>query len=454
MSDPALVSLADATRALRERRLSSQELVSACLKRIERWQPRLNAFVEMEPHAKNAAQGPLAGIPLAHKDMFYRAGKASNCGSKIRRGWVAPSTSAALERLDAAGALNLGTLNMAEFAYGPTGHNEHWGDCRNPWDVTRITGGSSSGSGAAVAARLVFGALGSDTGGSVRLPAALCGITGLKTTLGRVSRHGAMPLSHSLDTIGPLARTAEDCALLLREIAGFDPRDPTTSREPVLADVSQPARGLRIGIATGWLEKHAHPEVASAVREAGRAMAALGMAVTEVEPPDLEALVAHGMIVMQAEASAQHARWMRERPGDYGSAVRARLEPGYAIPATVYLDSLRLRTPLLEKFCATTLAKVDAFLLPVLNILAPTLEQTGARGGAEMRKVIAELTPLTRWVNYLGVPALALPGGFDTHAMPIGLQLVGRPFAEETLLRIGHAYQQGTDWHLRAPRES
>jgi aspartyl-tRNA(Asn)/glutamyl-tRNA(Gln) amidotransferase subunit A len=396
----------------------------------------------------------LAGIPLAHKDMFYRAGKVSNCGSKIRRGWVAPSTSAALERLAAAGALQIGTLNMAEFAYGPTGHNEHWGDCRNPWDVKRIPGGSSSGSGAAVAARLVFGALGSDTGGSVRLPAALCGVTGLKTTLGRVSRHGAMPLSHSLDTIGPLARSAEDCALLYREIAGFDPCDSTTSREPVLADVAQPARGLRIGISSAWLESQAHPEVAAAVREAARLMGTLGMTVKEVAPPELDPLVTHGMVVMQAEASAQHARWMRERPGDFGSAVRARLEPGYAIPATAYLESLRLRTPFLEKFCAATLGEVDAFLLPVLNILAPTLEQTGASGGAEMRKVIAELTPLTRWVNYLGVPALALPGGFDTQGMPIGLQLVARPFGEQTLLRIGHAYQQASDWHLRAPPES
>jgi aspartyl-tRNA(Asn)/glutamyl-tRNA(Gln) amidotransferase subunit A len=386
--------------------------------------------------------------------MFYRAGHVSNCGSKIRRGWVAPTTSAALERLDAAGALQIGTLNMAEFAYGPTGHNEHWGDCRNPWDVTRITGGSSSGSGAAVAARLVFGALGSDTGGSVRLPAALCGVTGLKTTLGRVSRHGAMPLAHSLDTIGPLARSAQDCALLYAEIAGFDPRDATTSRESVNADISQPARGLRIGMASAWLERQAHPEVATAVRDAARAMREAGMTVQEVEPPDLEPLIAHAMVVMQAEASAQHARWMRERPADFGSAVRARLEPGYAIPATVYLDSLRLRAPFLEKFCAATLRDVDAFLLPVLNILAPTLEQTGASGGTEMRKVIAELTPLTRWVNYLGVPALALPGGFDTRGMPIGLQLVARPFAEETLLRIGHAFQQATDWHLRAPSES
>ena len=454
MSDPAALSMADALRALRERTISPRELLAACLKRIERWQPRLNAFVEIEPGAANAAQGALSGIPLAHKDMFYRAGKVSNCGSKIRRGWIAPSTSAALERLAAAGALQIGTLNMAEFAYGPTGHNEHWGDCRNPWDVKRIPGGSSSGSGAAVAARLVFGALGSDTGGSVRLPAALCGVTGLKTTLGRVSRHGAMPLSHSLDTIGPLARSAEDCALLYREIAGFDPRDATTSREPVLADVGHPARGLRVGISSAWLESQAHPEVAAAVREAARLMGTLGMAVKEVAPPELDPLVTHGMVVMQAEASAQHARWMRERPADFGSAVRARLEPGYAIPATVYLESLRLRTPFLEKFCATTLGDVDAFLLPVLNIRAPTLEQTGASGGAEMRKVIAELTPLTRWVNYLGVPALALPGGFDTQGMPIGLQLVARPFGEQALLRIGHAFQQASDWHLRAPPES
>ncbi len=454
MSDPATWSLAEAARALRERRLSSKELLGACLKRIERWQPRLNAFVELEPEAGNAATGPLCGVPLAHKDMFYRAGRVSNCGSKIRRGWVASATSAALERLGAAGALQIGTLNMAEFAYGPTGHNEHFGDCRNPWDTARIPGGSSSGSGAAVAARLVFGALGSDTGGSVRLPAALCGVTGLKTTLGRVSRHGAMPLCHSLDTIGPLARSAEDCALLYGAIAGFDARDPTTSREPVKADLSQPARGLRVAFSPAWAERDAHPEVAKALREAAAALRSAGLALVEVEAPPLEPMSVQGMIVMQAEASAQHARWMRERPADYGSAVRARLEPGYAIPATVYLEALRQRSALLERFCEDTLRDADAFLLPVLNLLAPTLEETGARGGAEMRKVIGEIGPLTRWVNYLGVPSLALPGGFDSRGMPIGLQLVGRPFAEEMLLRIGHAFQQATDWHLRAPRES
>src|SRR5215510_90281 len=209
LSDPALLSLAQA------REVPPRELVQACRARIEKWQPRINAFVELEASRTD-------GVPLAHKDMFYRAGREAACGSKILRGWIPAETSAALERLDAAGFADLGRLNMSEFAYGPTGHNEHFGDCRNPWNPDYVTGGSSSGSGAAVAARLVFGALGSDTGGSVRLPAAACGVTGLKTTWGRVSLRGAMPLSHSLDTIGPLARSAEDCAILMQAITGGD----------------------------------------------------------------------------------------------------------------------------------------------------------------------------------------------------------------------------------------
>src|SRR6185503_19591716 len=257
----------------------SKELVEACRARIERWQPRINAFVSQELR-NGGGEGPLGGVPLAHKDMFYRAGRVSNCGSKIRRGWVAGETSAALERLDAAGALDLGTLNMAEFAYGPTGHNEHWGDCCNPWNPDTITGGSSSGSGAAVAARLVFGALGSDTGGSVRLPAAACGVTGLKTTWGRVPRHGALPLSHSLDTIGPLARSAEDCAVLLQAIAGEDP--------------SPEKKQFRIALSSAWIERSADPEVAAAVLAAARI---LDKNPVEVEPPDFDTLSAHCLAV-------------------------------------------------------------------------------------------------------------------------------------------------------------
>ena len=454
MSDPASLSLAQAAQAVRSGDIAPHELLQACRKRIEEWQPRINAFVSLEENPPHQKEGPLAGVPLAHKDMFYRTGKVSNCGSKILRGFVPRETSAALERLDSAGAIQLGTLNMSEFAYGPTGHNEHWGDCRNPWHPDHITGGSSSGSGAAVAARLAFGALGSDTGGSVRLPAAACGVTGLKTTWGRVSRHGAMPLSHSLDTIGPLARSAEDCALLLAAIAGHDPRDPLSSREPV-PDYSKNlvVKEFRVALSTAWIERHTEPQVAAAVLGAASVLRSTGVKLIEAPAPDFDALSAHCLVVMQAEASAQHAKWMRERPADYSSAVRARLEAGFAIPATVYLESLRLRAAWLECFCSTTLAGADLYLLPAINVPVPTREQTGPRGGGEMPKLLSEVTRLTRWVNYLGVPALVVPCGFDSHGLPVAIQLVGRPFAEATLLAAGHAYQRETDWHQRMPAE-
>src|SRR5205807_1052404 len=258
-----------------------------------------------------------------------------------------------------------------------------------------------------------------------------------------------MPLSHSLDTIGPLARSAEDCALILAAIAGFDPRDPLSSREPVGDYV--PAKGrFRVALSSDWIERHAEPEVAAAVLAAAGVMRSIGAETVEVEPPQFDTLSAHCLVVMQSEASAQHARWMRERPADYSSAVRARLESGFAIPAAAYLEVLRLRAAWLERFCTTTLAKADLYLLPAMNVRVPTLEQTGPRGGADMPALLAELTRLTRWVNYLGVPALVIPCGFDSRGLPIGLQLVGRAFAEAALLAAGHAFQRETDWHRRA----
>src|SRR5258706_5646352 len=238
-TEPALMSLTSVAKAIAQKRLSSREATQSCLDRIAQWQPRLNAFMAIEPEtalaaadaadtaqAKGNISGALHGVPLAHKDMYYDAGKVVTCGSHIRRDFVATVTSTALQRLKDAGTVRLGSLQMSEFAYGPTGHNTHYGAVHNPWAFDHVTGGSSSGSGAAVAARLTFAALGSDTGGSIRMPAHFCGVTGLKTTVGRVSRAGAMPLSQSLDTVGPLARSAEDCALLLCLMAGADPNDP------------------------------------------------------------------------------------------------------------------------------------------------------------------------------------------------------------------------------------
>src|SRR6266852_6504223 len=245
-TEPALMTLTAVAKAIADKQLSSHEVTRACLHRIAQWQPHLNAFMEIEAEAalkasdeadaalaKDHRRGALHGVPLAHKDMYYDAGKVVTCGSLIRRDFVPRTTSTALQRLKDAGTIRLGSLQMVEFAYGPTGHNVHYGAVHNPWNVDHITGGSSSGSGAAVAARLTFAALGSDTGGSIRMPAHFCGVTGLKTTVGRISRAGAMPLSQSLDTVGPLARSAQDCALLLALMAGADPEDPTAVAGPV-----------------------------------------------------------------------------------------------------------------------------------------------------------------------------------------------------------------------------
>lgn len=463
-------TLAGLLRALRERKLSAREAMEGCLARIREWQPRINAFIAVEgDEALAVAQrvdhhggGPLAGAPLAHKDMFYRAGRIVTCGSALRRDWRAATTSTALARLDAAGAVTLGTLNMAEFAYGPTGHNDTFGHCRNPWNTEHLPGGSSSGSGAAVAARLVFGALGSDTGGSVRAPAGACGVTGLKTTWGRVSRAQVMPLSHTLDTVGPIAQTAEDCALLLAAIAGHDADDPVCSREPVddyVGALEQGAKGLRIGVPLRWIEANCEAAIARVLERALQELEREGAILREVDAPDIDALSDLQMIVMQPEASSLHANGLRNHRDLYERGTRARLEPGFGIPATAYVDALRLRASELERFCAQTLDGIDALAFPVMAIGVPTLAGTGPGSGAAGAKAIGDVTRCLRWVNYLGVPAIALPAGFDNggtagaHAggMPVGLQFVARPFAESLLLRLGHAFQRGTDWHSKVP---
>src|SRR5439155_10067877 len=280
-AEPALMSLTSVAKAIAEKRISSREATQSCLDRIAQWQPRLKAFMAVEAEAALAAadaadaalakgnqRGVLHGVPLAHKDMYYDAGRVVTCGSKIRRDFVATTTSTALQRLKDAGTIRLGSLQMAEFAYGPTGHNSHYGAVHNPFAVDHITGGSSSGSGAAVAARLTFAALGSDTGGSIRLPAHFCGVTGLKTTYGLISRAGAMPLSQSLDTVGPLARSAEDCALLLGLMAGADPEDPTAIMGPLpdyRAAAQGSIKGLTIGVPTAFYVDDLDSEVARAL---------------------------------------------------------------------------------------------------------------------------------------------------------------------------------------------
>jgi len=466
MSEPALLSLVAVADAIARKQVSSREVTQACLDRIAQWQPRLKAFIAIEPDealaaadaadkalAKGGKLGALHGVPLAHKDMYYDAGKVVTCGSKIRRDWVASTTSTALQRLKDAGTVRLGTLQMAEFAYGPTGHNAHFGPVHNPWHLDHITGGSSSGSGAAVAARLTFAALGSDTGGSIRMPSNFCGVTGLKTTVGRVSRAGAMPLSHSLDTVGPLARTAEDCALLVGLMAGLDPADPTCSNSPVpdyMAATRGSLKGVRIGVPKSFYVDDLDSEIARVLDDTKATLTREGATIHQVDLPDQVALSDACQIVMIVEAAAFHQAWMIERPQDYGPQTMMRLQNGLAVPALTYLDALRWRGPALEAHLAAT-AGVDAVLAPVSPMAAPTIAESDVGNSPNAEPVLRRLTRFTRPINYLGLPSLSLPSGFTQSGLPVGMQVIGRPFDEAMLVRIGAAFQRATDFHARCP---
>jgi aspartyl-tRNA(Asn)/glutamyl-tRNA(Gln) amidotransferase subunit A len=465
-TEPALLSLTSIAQAIAAKRFSSREVTQSCLDRITQWQPRLNAFMAIEADqalasadaadaalAKGKVSGALHGVPLAHKDMYYDAGKVVTCGSKIRRDFVATTTSTALQRLKDAGTIRLGSLQMSEFAYGPTGHNTHYGAVHNPWHVDHITGGSSSGSGAAVAARLTFAALGSDTGGSIRMPAHFCGVTGLKTTVGRISRAGAMPLSQSLDTVGPLARSAEDCALLLALMAGADPEDPTAVTGPVPdynAAAQQSMKGLTIGVPTAFYVDDLDAEVARILDETIAVLKREGAHIVQVELPDQRQLTAACQVVLAVEAAAFHKRWMIERPQDYGPQVLMRLQNGLAIPGVSYLEAMRWRGPALSAHLAAV-AGVDAVIAPVAPVAAPTIAESDVGNSPDAEAVIQRLTRFTRPINYLGLPSLAIPVGFTRSGLPVGMQLIGRSFDEAMLLRIGAAFQRATDFHDRIP---
>ena len=469
--DLALEDLTAIADAIAEGRITSVEATEACLARIETWQPRTNAFLRIYREkalaqakamdaelAAGRSRGPLHGVPMAHKDMYYRKGEVSTGGSAIRRDWTAPATATVLGKLDAAGVVELGFLNMAEFAAGPTGHNVHHGHCRNPWDQTRVTGGSSSGSGASVAARMVYGALGSDTGGSIRLPAAACGVVGMKATYGRVSRAGAVARSWSLDHVGPLTRTVRDNARMLGVIAGHDPDDSTTSEKPVPdyeALLDGGVAGLRIGLALpreGLAPLDA--KIGAAIQAAADALGRLGAKVSTVTLPDFTALYRAAEVMVKCEAAAMHRPWMEKTPELYANQVRTRMEAGFFIPATQYLDALRLRAHFVKEFLSTAMEDVDAVLLPAIPFPLPTIEETDTetKGGPAVLKMVAGFTGLTRPFNTLGIPALSVPCGFDVNGAPIGMQLVGRPFDEAMLYRIGHAYQGATDFHTRVPQ--
>jgi aspartyl-tRNA(Asn)/glutamyl-tRNA(Gln) amidotransferase subunit A len=453
--------------AIRARRVSPVEATRHCLDRVARLDAGLRAFITVDAEgALRAARaleadaqagrwrGPLHGVPLAYKDLCHIDGLPTSCGTRTMHYFRAEQDCTAVARLRAAGAITLGKLNMSELALGPFGDNAHHGHARNPWNPAHVSGGSSSGSGVAVAAGLAFGALGTDTGGSIRLPAACCGIVGLKPTYGRVSRAGVMPLSWSNDHVGPMARTVRDAALMLGVAAGRDPADATSSGRPVedyLAGIERGVAGLRVAVPEDYFFREAHPEMAAGVRRALGALEGLGARVEEVALPDPQAAADVANVVSRSESAAVHARLVLEQPGLIQAVVRARLELGFRIPAVDYLQALRLRARLARTFLREVFSRADVVVAPVIPEPAPALAHAveGAPGAIAERQ--GRFSRLTRPFNSLGLPALSVPCGFSEAGLPLGLQVVGRPFAEATVLRVGRACEQAAGRHDRRP---
>jgi aspartyl-tRNA(Asn)/glutamyl-tRNA(Gln) amidotransferase subunit A len=460
-------TIATLGRAIAARQVSPVEVTRGYLERIARLDPQIRSFIvvdaagalatarELEAElAAGLSRGPVHGVPLAYKDLCHVRGLPTSCGTATREYFTAAAECTAVSRLREAGAVTLGKLNMTELALGPFGDNAHHGDVQNPWRASHAAGGSSSGSAAAVAAGFVVGTLGSDTGGSIRLPAACCGVVGLKPTYGRVSRAGVMPLSWSLDHLGPLTRTVADTALLLGVIAGHDPCDATSSRRGVPyyeRMLGTPVEGLRVGLPENYFFDGLDTEVDDAVRDAARVVESLGAEIVTVRVPDPRPVVDVSNVIARAESSAVHARIVRERPHELQPAVRARLEVGFHIPAHDYLQALRLRARCARAFVADVFAETDALLAPVIPEPAPALAVVKAGTVEEVVSRMGRFSRLTRPFNGLGLPALSVPCGFSREGLPLALQIVGRPFDEATVLRLGHAYERATDWAARRP---
>ena len=442
----------------RSRRLSPVELTLELLDRIERLNSTLHAFVTVtreralaDAKAAEVAlrrgdhASPLLGIPVAYKDIFATRGILTTAGSALLADWIPETDATCVARLQRAGTVLLGKLITYEFALGIQLPGHRFLPARNPWNPAHAPGGSSSGSAAALAAGLVFGALGSDTGGSIRGPAALCGIAGLKPTYGRVSRAGVVTLSWTLDHAGPMARTVEDCAYLLQALAGYDPQDPASHRAPVgdyLSTLGRDVRGLRIGVPRDYFFEGIEGETAAAFEQAVDTLRRLGAAVRDVEIPSIHATPAYMLIVL-SEAFAYHQHDLRERPELYGEVLREQLLAGALITAGEYLQAQRLREQLRAEMVAL-LRDVDVLVTPTTTTPAPHMT---AVLNPDFGLPRSNRAPF----NMSGLPALAVLCGFSSHRLPLSLQIAGRPFDEATVLRVGHAYEQATQWHRRRP---
>ena len=468
MTDLVWTSMMELARMMRAKDVSPVEVTQAHLDRIVALDGKLRAYITVMGDAALAAAksaeaalvssdalGPLHGVPIGLKDLYCTRGVKTTGGSKLLGDWVPEEDATVVSRLVGAGGIVLGKLNMHEFAYGPEGLNPHYGTPWNPWDASthRICGGSSSGSGAAVAAGLCPGALGSDTGGSIRIPASLCGISGLKPTYGRVSRAGVLPLAWSLDHVGPMCRTAADCALMLGAMAGYDPRDPTTSVLPVpdyVAALTGVVKGLRIGLIKPFFMDASAPSTQRAVDQAIKALEDLGAVVQDVALDKVKIAAGASTAIIAAEAYAYHEEWIKKRSQEYGADVRERLRVGAFLSGKDYVNGQRARAILRDEVDAV-LARLDVLLCPTTPIAAPPVGANEVDINGEKVGVRPSLIRFTRPFNTTGHPAASIPCGFNDEGLPIGLHIIGRPFDEATVLRVADAYQRVTDWHTRRP---
>ncbi|MBL6952988.1 MAG: amidase [Alphaproteobacteria bacterium] len=462
----ALMDIATLAPLIADGDVSPVEVMQSQLARIEALNPDLNAYTSLYPDAALAAakeaeaeiaagryRGPLHGIPMAVKDLFQVAGMERTCGSKILSEGVANSDATSVARLREAGAIMLGMLSLHEFAFGPTGINPHVGTARNPWDRSRVCGGSSSGSGCATAGRLAMATLGSDTGGSIRIPAALCGVVGLKQTYGLTSRAGIYPLCESLDHGGPLARTVRDAALVLAAIAGEDAADPSTAGARVAdytALLGRPLDGVRIGVPRDFYFDRLHPEIEAAVQAALVVLDDLGAVVEEVVLPFHREAVQGWNVMAMGEAHAMHGGHLQNNADDLSPDVNQRLRLGEGLPATDYIRARQAQARVRQDM-AGVLAQTPILAMPTTVIPSVPIDTGEIMVGDKSVIGWKVLGQLTRLACFTGQPAMSIPCGFTRDGLPIGLQLLGPWFEEPLLLQVADAYEQATEWHQRQP---
>jgi aspartyl-tRNA(Asn)/glutamyl-tRNA(Gln) amidotransferase subunit A len=463
MLEPNFLSLSEAVRSLRDGTFSAHALIEACAGQIERLNPRLNAFITVcdvtasgarQSSRKQDIASPLSGlamtlnqIPIAIKDLFETAGIRTTAGSLFFKDHVPEQDAVVVKKLKEAGAVILGKTNTHEIALGVTTNNPHFGTCRNPWDAARIPGGSSGGSAVAVATGMAIAALGTDTGGSIRIPASLCGVVGLKPTYGRVSVRGVIPLSWNLDHVGPLTRTVTDAALMLQVMAGYDPDDPFSVDQPTedySAGIEEGVTGLRVAVAAGSYSEDAEAEVLNAVRQAAAVFESLGARVSLVDASFLrEAALANGLMT-QADGAAYHRERLAGHPEWFGADVRQRLETGRDTTSGDYSLARKTQSEMKHRL-GRFFDEHDVLLLPTTPSAAPLIDGNSAVEQAR------RLTRFTAPFNLAGLPALSIPCGFTEGGLPIGLQIAAGAWRESTILRAGRAYEKGTNWMQRRP---